>query len=411
MIRPWWLAAVWLTCSTTALAQPAGAQAEVLFRRGRELMSAGQIAEACAAFEESQKLEAATTTLLNLAACREKHGQLATAWGLFLDAERQTRAATDDVGRQLHHTAADHARKLEPRLSKLTIHVPDSLRGDITDIRRDGAAIDPVVWNIALPIDGGTYHVVVRMRGAPDVSLAVTVANEGDAKTVEVPQPQGARPAEPARPASTPPPHAASAPAIWYCARSMIANLGTCKPTREACEAFHDAASAYMRDLTDCSQEASAYCFQAGGEDHCAPDRDACDHVQALASGRGGGASTCELRAARASRGDGDHARGRLPLIVTVTGGALLVGTTAFAISAVGTYNDAKAEMTSEPRRRSLYDSANTKLLTAQVLGAAGVGCIAAGVWLYLRHHDEPSTPPRAALALTPSGAMVVGSF
>ena len=35
-------------------------------------------------------------TLLNHASCREKNEQLATAWGLFLEAERQTRAATDE---------------------------------------------------------------------------------------------------------------------------------------------------------------------------------------------------------------------------------------------------------------------------------------------------------------------------
>lgn len=408
--RWWWWAALALACSPVPVAaQPAGAQAEVLFRRGRDLMSAGNTAEACAAFEASQKLEAATTTLLNLAACREKNGQLATAWGLFLDAERQTRAATDDVGRQLHQVAGDHARKLEPKLSRLTIHVPDALRAQITAIERDGAPIDPVVWGVALPIDGGTYHVVVHLRGAPELSLAVTIANEGDAKTVDMPEPQGAKPVEPA-----PPPVAmpvtSSTPEMWYCARSAVANIGTCKPTLAACDAFHDSASAYMHDLTDCSQATAAYCFQVAGEDHCAPDPTACDHARALATGHGGEASTCERRSVHTASSQG-ASRGHLPLILTVTGGALLVATTGFAISAVGTYNDAKAEMTSEPRRRSLYDDANSKLLTAQVLGVAGLGCAAVGVWMYLRHGDEASSPPRAALAITPSGAMVVGTF
>jgi hypothetical protein len=39
--------------------QPAGAQAEVLFRQGRHLLAAGQVAEACSAFENSQKVEPA----------------------------------------------------------------------------------------------------------------------------------------------------------------------------------------------------------------------------------------------------------------------------------------------------------------------------------------------------------------
>lgn len=39
------------------------------------------------------------STLLNLASCRERNGQLATAWGLFLDAERATREATDGANK------------------------------------------------------------------------------------------------------------------------------------------------------------------------------------------------------------------------------------------------------------------------------------------------------------------------
>src|SRR5689334_5913935 len=83
-----------LALSGTAQAQPSGAQAETLFRQGKELMGKGQIAEACAAFDASQKLDPTIATLLNQAACREKNGQLATAWGLFLEAERQTRSAS-----------------------------------------------------------------------------------------------------------------------------------------------------------------------------------------------------------------------------------------------------------------------------------------------------------------------------
>src|SRR5690242_18525302 len=113
-----------LACASTARAQSAGAQAEVLFRQGRDLMAAGRYAEACTALQESNKLEPAVTTLLNLAGCREKNGQIATAWGLFLDAERQTRTATDAATQQLHDVALAHAKQLEPQVSKLVINVP-----------------------------------------------------------------------------------------------------------------------------------------------------------------------------------------------------------------------------------------------------------------------------------------------
>ena len=74
-----------------AAAQPttASAEADTLFDQGRSLMEAGKIAEACAAFDASQKLSPAVSTLLNLARCREQNQQLATASGLYRDAERQ----------------------------------------------------------------------------------------------------------------------------------------------------------------------------------------------------------------------------------------------------------------------------------------------------------------------------------
>src|SRR5215207_2480988 len=98
--------------SSAGVADADVAKAEALFRQGRELMAAGKLGEACAAFDASQRLEAATTTLFNQADCREKNGQLATAWGLFVEAERKTRGARDATGVKLHKVAADRAAKL-----------------------------------------------------------------------------------------------------------------------------------------------------------------------------------------------------------------------------------------------------------------------------------------------------------
>ncbi len=181
------IAVVFLLWSSTALAQPAGAQAEVLFRQGRDLLAAGKIAEACSAFEESQKLEPAVTTLLNLAGCREKLGQIATAWGLFLEAARQTRSAADATSEQFHDVARARAQKLEPRVSRLTINVPQKSQVDGLEITRDKERIDAGLWNRALPIDGGVYTVTARAPGANPWSTLVTVGGEGDTRTIEIP--------------------------------------------------------------------------------------------------------------------------------------------------------------------------------------------------------------------------------
>ncbi len=177
-----------LALSAAAHAQSSGAQAETLFRQGKDLMAKGQIAEACAAFDASQKLDPTISTLLNQAACREKNAQLATAWGLFLEAERQTRNATDSATQQLHQVAATKAAKLEPRLSTLTITVPPENRVAGLEVLRSGDPVDPGAWNRALPVDGGTYRITARAPGNAEWSSTITVGNEHDVKTIEIPK-------------------------------------------------------------------------------------------------------------------------------------------------------------------------------------------------------------------------------
>ena len=194
-------------------AQPAGAQAEVLFREGKDLLAKGKIAEACAAFDASQKLDPTVATILNQANCREKNEQLATAWGLFLVAERESRAATDEPTKQLHQIAVDHAAKIEPRLSTLTISVPDETKIGGLEILRDKEELAAALWSKALPVDGGTYQITARAPGNAEWSTTITVANERDAKAIEIPKlraaelTQATRAIVAAAPAPVPEPH------------------------------------------------------------------------------------------------------------------------------------------------------------------------------------------------------------
>jgi hypothetical protein len=194
---------------TPAGAQPAESQAQALYDQGRALVAAGKTAEACAAFEQSQQLEPAVTTLFALATCRERLGQLATARKLFLRVEERTRSASDRTAAQLHGLARDRAAGLAPRLSKLTIHVPDRRKRDGLEIRRDQESVPAEEWNVALPVDGGTFTIAARAPGAKDWSTQVTLAPEADARTVDVPELQQAEPgpaAPPKAPAAEQPP-------------------------------------------------------------------------------------------------------------------------------------------------------------------------------------------------------------
>jgi hypothetical protein len=164
----------------------ASPQAEALFRDGKRLMKDGKLAEACAAFEGSEHAEHNVATVLSLADCREKNHEYASAWALFLQADSQTRA--DATKAALNVTAKNRARTLEPKLSYLTINVPDESRIPDLVVSRDGAPVDPAEWNRSIPADGGTHTIAGKAPGHESWSTTVTLKPEGDKQAVEVPR-------------------------------------------------------------------------------------------------------------------------------------------------------------------------------------------------------------------------------
>lgn len=162
------------------------AQAEQLFREAKALFDAGKIEEACKTWEASERLDSSLGTLTNIANCREKNGDLATAWEAFVSLERRTAG----IGKyaSLNALGKTRAAALEPRLSYLTINVPDEVRVDGLEVLRGGVVIDPGAWNRSLPIDGGTHTITGRAPGHEAWSTTVVVAAEGDRKAVEVPR-------------------------------------------------------------------------------------------------------------------------------------------------------------------------------------------------------------------------------
>src|SRR5262245_18826307 len=101
----WWLVAIVVLAAPRVLAQPANDPAQASFDDGLRLLKTGRIAEACTAFETSQKLDPQVITLLNLADCREQNHQLATAWELFRQAKDMAAAAGDS---KLQGIATNH---------------------------------------------------------------------------------------------------------------------------------------------------------------------------------------------------------------------------------------------------------------------------------------------------------------
>jgi hypothetical protein len=164
----------------------ASPQAEALFRDGKRLMKEGKLAEACSALEGSERAEHNVATVLSLADCREKNHQYAAAWALFLQADSQTRG--DAAKAMLNTTAKRRALALEPRLSYLTINVPDESRIPELVVLRDGAPVDPAEWNRSIPADGGDHVVAGKAPGHESWSTTVTLKPEADKQAVEVPR-------------------------------------------------------------------------------------------------------------------------------------------------------------------------------------------------------------------------------
>lgn len=167
------------------LGAPARAQnaaAETLFADGERLLKEGKVAEACDAFDASNRVEARAGTLINLGLCREQNHQLASAWSAFKDALSR---AKDPKKKEI---AGQRVASIEPRLSFLTISVPDESRVEGLVVTRGGSPVDPALWNRAIPVDGGTYVVGGKAPGHEEWSTTVEVPAELGKVSVDVPR-------------------------------------------------------------------------------------------------------------------------------------------------------------------------------------------------------------------------------
>src|SRR5258708_39703307 len=132
-------AALGVLTAPPAAAQPAGAElalAEVLYQKGRQLVAEGKVAEACPKFAESYRLDAATGTLLNLAACHEAELKLATAW---LEVTEAMASARRDHRDDRVKFAEEHLAAIEPRVSRLTVALaplaePPDVKGQLDGV-------------------------------------------------------------------------------------------------------------------------------------------------------------------------------------------------------------------------------------------------------------------------------------
>jgi hypothetical protein len=150
-----------LSLSGSAFAQKSAA--DVLFREGRTLMEAHRYAEACEKFAESQRIEPAAGTLLNIADCQEKSGNLALAWNSFNEAAKAASARNRSDWLTI---ATRRGAALEARVALLTIAVSAQVAATSgLRIERDGVAVEKDRWGITSAVDPGAHVITASAAG------------------------------------------------------------------------------------------------------------------------------------------------------------------------------------------------------------------------------------------------------
>jgi hypothetical protein len=169
---------------------PAWAQAgvsEQLYREGGDLMKEGKTHEACAKFAASYRADnTAVGSLLATAACHEKEGRVAAAWGEY-GAVAAIAARDGQTDRQQY--ATDHAKALEPKLH----HIVIAPAFDVTTppdgfaVQLDGAPFDAGALNSQIPIDSGEHTLNVTANGKKPWTTKFTTAADTKTDTIPVP--------------------------------------------------------------------------------------------------------------------------------------------------------------------------------------------------------------------------------
>lgn len=135
-----------------AVAAAEESTADRLFTEGRAAMQARAFARAIPLLEESQRLDPAAGTLLNLAVCHAELGHTATAYRLFGEALFAAEQKGDVEQAEL---ARERREALVGKLATVRVVIA----GDVV-VTIDGEAITPAALARDVPLDPGAHRLV-----------------------------------------------------------------------------------------------------------------------------------------------------------------------------------------------------------------------------------------------------------
>jgi serine/threonine-protein kinase len=212
--------AVMLTLGATqraAAEAPDVTTASALFAEGREALQANNLNVACQKFSESQRLEPKVGTLLNLAQCKERLGQLIEAARAWQDAVALAEATSDTRV----SVARERAVALSARIPQLSLRLEiRSAQG--LSVRLDGTELELAALERWQPLDPGTHRVEVS---APTYARATSTFNIAEGERRELSLSLGAR-------LPKPEPAAAKPNAVQVTAPTLKGSLKPAQPEK-----------------------------------------------------------------------------------------------------------------------------------------------------------------------------------
>ena len=158
-----------LMAAATGLADERAERADTLFREARVAMQKDDFASAYPKLIESQRLDPAPGTQLNLAQCEEKLGRFAAAFEHYQNAAKQFPQGDERI-----QIAQRGASVCEAFIAKVSIKLPPHTpRG--TKILCDTKEVTQSALAGPIPVDPGDHEVVVRARGHNDSRYPVSL--------------------------------------------------------------------------------------------------------------------------------------------------------------------------------------------------------------------------------------------
>jgi hypothetical protein len=182
------IAAISLLSIAPAPVHAQNAEADKRFEEGKALLDAGELEEACRAFEDSNRIEPGAGILLHIGECKERLHRLASALTAYRDALGR---AKDPRKKAL---ATQRAAALEPRVSRLTIAVAPEARVAGLIVARGGQPIDAADYGRAVLVDGGSHEITASAPGYRSWSTSIQIESEREKASVSVPRLVGESP-------------------------------------------------------------------------------------------------------------------------------------------------------------------------------------------------------------------------